>query len=265
MRPSFVDGDGRAGTHRQELSAVDEPSRVQFLRKAGLEHAAVNSCRNCPVITYPLGIPSSTLEVLNEIPKDRPVALLLRHAERAAISPDDVGNDVPITQNGSTTAHELGAYLKGRLKTLRTSPVLRCVQTAEWIRHGAEGELEICHDRFLGDPGIFVENPELAWTNWQTMGNEGVMHHMANSDRALPGMAHPEKAARQLVSHMLEVAKEEPGLHVFVTHDVLLSATAARMLGAEASNPCPQFLEVAGFWYDTSALIAVYRSHKRRL
>lgn len=210
----------------------------------------------------PTDIPLSILEGLKKIPRDRPVTLLLRHAEREALSSENIGYDVPITQSGLTSAHKLGAHLKGRLKTLRTSPLLRCVQTAEWIRRGAEGELEISCDRFLGDPGIFVENPQLAWTNWQTMGNEGVMHHMATSDRALPGMAHPEKAALQLINHMFEVAEKEAGLHVFVTHDVLLSATTARILGAEISNPWPKFLEGGFFWHEASVLVAAYRSHK---
>lgn len=46
-------------------------------------------------------------------------------------------------------------------------------------------------------------------------------------DDALPGMAAPEPAARFLVHYMLAAAKE-PGVHLFVTHDSLVTATAAR-------------------------------------
>lgn len=208
-------------------------------------------------------IPPSLLESIDKVPTDRPVVLLLRHAERKEFSAEDVGHDVPITQGGARDAHALGMLFKGRLKTLRTSPLLRCVQTAERLRDGSATELEIRNDRLLGDPGIFVTDPDLAWTNWQKMGNEGVMSHMATNECALPGMADPDQAARQLVRHMLEVAGKVPGMHVFVTHDVLLSATTARLLGATVSSPYPQFLEGGFFWTDATVLFAAYRSHLR--
>lgn len=157
---------------------------------------------------------ATIVDGLELLPTDRLVALLLRHADRQPLSPDDVGYDMPLTLNGSSCSHELGVRLKGRLKTLRTSPLLRCVQTAEGVRKGAGVDLEIGNDRLLGDPGIFVEDPEVAWKNWQKMGNEGVMLHMAISDQALPGMAHPDRAARELIRHMLAVAGQQPGVHV---------------------------------------------------
>ncbi len=208
------------------------------------------------------GIPPALLEGLKRLPPDRPVALLLRHAEREPISPDNVGHETPLTQWGAFCSYEFGVHLKGRLKTLRTSPLLRCVQTAEGIRRGAEVDLEIQNDRLLGDPGIFVENPQVAWTNWQKMGNEGVMRHMATADQALPGMVHPDRAARELIRHMLAVSGQRPGVHAFVTHDVLLSATTARVLEGVAQDQLPQYLEGAYCWYDLSLLVVAYRSHK---
>lgn len=208
------------------------------------------------------GIPSSLLEGLERLPTDRPVALLLRHAERKPISPDNVGHETPLTQWGALCSYGFGVHLRGRLKTLRTSPLLRCVQTAEGLRKGAEVDLEIRNDRLLGDPGIFVEDPQVAWTNWQKLGNEGVMRHMATADQALPGMAHPDRAARELIRHMLAVSGQQPGVHAFVTHDVLLSATTARVLGGGGQDQWPQYLEGAYFWCDLSRLVASYRSHK---
>lgn len=202
-------------------------------------------------------------EGLELLPTDRPVALLLRHAERQPLSPDDVGYGMPLTLDGSLCSHELGVRLKGRLKTLRTSPLLRCVQTAEGVRKGAEVNLDIGDDRLLGDPGIFVVDSEVAWKNWQKMGNEGVMLHMATADHALPGMAHPDWAARELIRHMLAVAGQQTGVHVFVTHDVLLSATTARILGNNDHALWPQYLEGAFFWCDLAQMMVSYRSHKR--
>jgi broad specificity phosphatase PhoE len=208
------------------------------------------------------GIPSSLLEGLERLPADRPVALLLRHAERKPILPGNVGHETPLTQWGAMCSYELGVHLRSRLKTLRTSPLLRCVQTAEGIYKGAEVDLEIQNDRLLGDPGIFVEDPQVAWTNWQNLGNEGVMRHMATADHALPGMAHPDRAARKLIRHMLAVAGQQPGVHAFITHDVLLSATTARILGIGVHEQWPQYLEGAYFWCDQSLLVVFFRLRK---
>ncbi len=206
------------------------------------------------------GIPYSVLNGLKKIPADHPVALLLRHAERGALPPNDVGYELPITQFGMQHSYELGKRLSGRIKGIKSSPVFRCIQTAEQICQGAGVDIPIEHDRALGDPSIYVTSPELAWRNWQKMGNEGVMQHMATADHALPGMAHPDEAARALVEHMLTLAGDKKGIHVFVTHDIIVSATAARILGAASrENSWPQYLEGAYFWKKTGALHAIYR------
>lgn len=54
------------------------------------------------------------------------------------------------------------------------------------------------------------------------------MQHLVSAKSALPGMANPDAAARYLVNHMLASTSQTPGLHVFVTHDSLVTATAAR-------------------------------------
>ena len=206
------------------------------------------------------GIPNSVLNGLNKIPDDQPVTLLLRHAERGELPPNDLGHDVPITPSGMQHSHELGKRLSGKIMSMRTSPVFRCIQTAEQILAGADANLHIGHDRAFGDPSIYVTTPKLAWENWKKMGNEGVMQHMATADHALPGMAHPDEAANALVEHMLTLAGGEAGIHVFVSHDVIVSATAARMLGAQPEGaPWPHYLEGAYFWQEAGSLRAVYR------
>lgn len=206
------------------------------------------------------GIPHSVLNGLKKIPKDRPVALLLRHAEREALPPNDIGYELPITQFGMQHSYELGKCLSGRIKGMRASPVFRCIQTAEQICKGAGADIAIEHDRAFGDPSIYVTSPDLAWKNWRSMGNEGVMQHMATADHALPGMAHPDEAARALVEHMLTLSGDKEGVHVFVTHDVIVSATTARILGESSRGTSwPQYLEGAFFWRRTGVLHAIYR------
>jgi len=192
-------------------------------------------------------------------PTDRPVALLLRHAERPAITPGEHGTDLALTDHGRRTAELLGATLGPRILSLSTSPVRRCRETAEAIRRGAKLNLDITPDRLLGDPGVFVSDPDLAWTHWQTLGHEAVVEHLAHADQPLPGLAHAADAAHQLAQHLLHALHTSPpglhGLHIFVTHDAILYPTVSRIMHA-TYHPWPVFLEAAALWQEAGSAIA---------
>ena len=73
-------------------------------------------------------------------------------------------------------------------------------------------------------------------------------------------MARPGPAARFLVHHMLTVAGDAAGLHLFVTHDSLVTTTAARLLGQQlGTDAWPWYLEGAFFWQDQDDLHVQYR------
>lgn len=205
-------------------------------------------------------IPPSVLKILARVPGDVPVAILLRHSVRERLAANDVGPALPITDAGRRLAVELGEHMRGRLRTLHSSPLLRCMQTAEALAEGAAVSVEIIKDRLLGDPGAFVIDDRLAWTNWQGRGNEGVARHLTTSEAALPGMAKPDEAVRFLVQCMLGAAAGKPGVHVFVTHDLLVAPTAARFLGRPFDEKeWPWYLEGAFFWSGKTGVHAAYR------
>lgn len=209
-------------------------------------------------------IPPSMNRWLTAIPLDRPVALLLRHSVRDDLPPGDAGNAVPINEAGVKLAQLLGHALGARLRTLHASPLPRCIQTAEMLCAGAGVELPIVPDLLLGDPGVFVLDGRAAWGNWVALGHEGVMQHLVSAKSALPGMANPDAAARYLVNHMLASTSQTPGLHVFVTHDSLVTATAARLLRKPLGpESWPWYLEGAFFWHDDGGLHAAYRDEHR--
>ncbi len=210
-------------------------------------------------------IPPPLLTHLDRIPGNRPVALLLRHSVRDELPPGDAGNALPITDIGWRLARELGGLLGGRLRTLHTSPLLRCVQTAEALREGAGASGAIVTDRLLGDPGVYVIDGRRAWSNWERLGHEGVMRHLVTESEALSGMARPGEAARFLVQHMLTITGEVDGIHVFVTHDSLVTATAARLLGQPLGpGDLPWYLEGAWFFRVDGAVCTAYRDHEAR-
>jgi hypothetical protein len=133
------------------------------------------------------------------------------------------------------------------------------VATSELVKQGAESNLMIKSDQYLGDPGIYIKDAELAWTNWQSMGNYGVMKHLMSSDDALPGMVRPSDAAKRIVEHMFQVAGRAQGIHVFVTHDTILVPTVAHASSESVSEEnWPRFLEGAFFWRDNGGLHSAY-------
>jgi hypothetical protein len=130
-------------------------------------------------------------------------------------------------------------------------------------REGAGIDLPIENDHLLGDPGAYVLDGHRAWSNWQSLGHEGVMTQLVTASEALPGMARPDEAARFLVDQMLAIAGEEPGIHVFVTHDSLVTATAVRLLGQPLGvKEWPWYLEGAFFWRDGEGTQVAYRGYR---
>lgn len=194
-------------------------------------------------------------------PLDRPVALLLRHAERPPLAPGEHGTDLALTARGLRCAELLGTTLGPRILSISTSPVRRCRDTAEALRRGANIEVDIVDDHLLGDPGVFVLDPELAWTHWQTIGHEAVVEHMAYEDPPLPGLAPAHSAALKLVQHMrLALSDSHAGLHVFVTHDAVLFPLVARVLPSPRHRHAwPAFLEAAALWNGNDTPIVSYR------
>ena len=205
-------------------------------------------------------IPPSLIRDIADAPTDRPVVLLLRHAARGPLPDGEAGNDVPITLSGKYCAEELGRKLGARIRSLHSSPVPRCIQTANALREGANAEIDIVVSRFLGDPGVYVLDGDLAWGNWERLGHEEVMRRLVSEKDPLPGMAQPDEAARLLLRQMLASAGDSCGLHIFITHDSVITATVSRLQGTPHSpSDWPCFLEGALFWQSEKGVHVVYR------
>ena len=86
------------------------------------------------------------------------------------------------------------------------------------------------------------------------------MRHLVTEKGTLWGMGRPDEAARFLVQSMLAAAGSRSGVHVFVTHDSLVTATAARLLGKPLGlEGWPWYLEGAFFWTSDEGTHAAYR------
>lgn len=207
-------------------------------------------------------VPASTPELLDRIPPDQVLVLLLRHAAREPLPPGLPGDDVPLTAEGRASARALGAHIGARLRTLRTSPVLRCVETARLLGEGAGGEVAVVEDTHLGGPGVYVEDGARAWSTWLELGHTEVMARLVAGDR-MDGLAEPRQATSRLVQHLLATAGGAPGVHVFVTHDSLVAPAAAHRLGRVLElAEWPEYLEALAL-VQGPRVTAVYRGWER--
>lgn len=212
-------------------------------------------------------LPSSTIELLSNLPSDSPVTLLLRHSIRTPLAADDVGYELPITEAGQRIAIEFGATLGSKLKSLHSSPLARCKQTAEAIKTGSSTNTPIKLSNMLGDPGPYVIDGEAAWSSFKKLGNKGVIHYLSNNDEPLPGMAAPAQATATLIEYCFEISEGAPGVHVLVTHDSILATALSRIFSINGSSDelCPLFMEAVFFYHHSNGRRAAYRSFKVNL
>ena len=171
---------------------------------------------------------ASILERLATVPEGVDVSLVIRHAEREEIPAGTFGHDVNLTAEGTRAAEELGAALSGeRGLTLLSSPVPRCVQTAQAMLRGAGSSSEIHTDRQLGDPGAFINDPETAGPLFLELPIPEIARRQLYDSASLPGMRPTSEGVEMLLSLVTSPLGENGQLHVFVTHDIILSVFVA--------------------------------------
>lgn len=158
--------------------------------------------------------------------------LIMRHAERPPIAVGEIGHDLSLTEAGVQATQYFASTLKQKPISICSSPILRCMQTAQLIAD-VQG---YAHDHIetsplLGDPGFFIADAELAWQSWLNKGSEAVNTHLLSGSDTWPGF-HPFDAA---VADMLEhihasLSARSTGLTLWVTHDTILATLASRLL-----------------------------------
>ena len=201
-----------------------------------------------------------TLRLIQSVPEGSPVALLIRHSARDDIPDGGTGIELSLNELGIRLCQELGRELVGRFRSVRSSPVLRCVETAKLLSQAADMDGEIILDKRLGAPGAYVLDEQLAWGNWLAHGNEGVIQHLVSGVGALPGMADPAEAANGLIEHLLECAGGEPGLHLFISHDSIVTPTVARAFSqGMPKSHWPEYLDASAFWRQQKGRVVAYR------
>ena len=193
---------------------------------------------------------ASIPERLATVPEGVDVSLVIRHAEREEIPSGTFGHDVNLTAEGTRAAEELGAALFGdRGPTLLSSPVPRCVQTAQAMLRGAGSSAEIHTDPRLGDPGAFVIDAQSAGPLFLELAIPEIARRQLHDATSLPGMRPTSEGVEMLLDLVTFPLSNEGRLHVFVTHDIILSVFVASIFRSPLEEiGWPGYLEGLLLW-----------------
>lgn len=90
--------------------------------------------------------------------------IFIRHAHRPEFAPGDLGNEVSITQEGRAAIERFSQSLTSCPARVFTSPVKRCMETAQELCKTLQVEIPIVSSTLLGDPGFLISDPLQAFT-----------------------------------------------------------------------------------------------------
>jgi len=178
--------------------------------------------------------------------------ILLRHAERPNIPDNEIGNDVSLTKQGIHQTKQFADALEQPIISISSSPIPRCMQTADIIARCCNHNKPIKKSTLLGDPGFFIKNPDLAWTHWQSKGHEAVNQYLLNGKDQWLGFYPFDDAINHMKTKIIDqLKKTNSGLHLWITHDTILAAFSSRVLPQPLTlNKWPDFLGFIDIYLD---------------
>jgi len=161
-------------------------------------------------------------QLQKEYSDNEKLALLIRHADRDKIPQGCFGNEIPINDKGKQDAYKFGNKLSEfKINKIYTSPLLRCVQTAEYISKGYGKNLPIFTTTALGAPGLHVKNEQIAGELYLQYGIQPIYQRFVSQEN-LPGFASPSELRREL-SYYLKNSTQDNGITLFISHDLLIA------------------------------------------
>lgn len=202
--------------------------------------------------------------LLDLLQQKRNHILVLRHGHRDEINEGSYGEKVALTPEGQRVAQRMGKSLSAaRFAEIHTSPVLRCVQTAQaWIQ-GAKQNINIRPSNILGDPGPFVSNPFQAGPLFLQNPLELLAQLIVEGKADLPGMRSLKEGALLFIEYALTV-KRFPCL--MITHDIVICLLCCYFFESrDVRRYLPGFLEGFLMDCDSNKISILYGNERKNL
>lgn len=204
-------------------------------------------------------LPAYMREGLALIPNDRPVHLLTRHSIREEPDNGFAHYKLPLTLEGRNLAFEWGEQLTSSIAACFSSPVQRCLDTATQMLAGANIVLPITKSKVLVEPGCYVTDLRQAGRTFLQVGVLDFINlHLKNEAK---GVLSPAEGQLKLLSYLQSHEPPAGKLAIHVTHDTILAAFVAGLVGTPqiTSNDWPKMLEGLWLWFDGGQVRWVWR------
>jgi broad specificity phosphatase PhoE len=149
------------------------------------------------------------------------ISLLLRHSDREDIPIGSFGNEILLNDKGIQNAISFGESLaEKKVNRIFTSPVERCVQTAEYITKGYGNSVEIVETVALGAPGLHISDEKIAGEFFLEHGFDE-MYNRFMQGKEIPGIPSETELNHRITTFLKENTTQN-GRTLFITHDMLI-------------------------------------------
>lgn len=160
-----------------------------------------------------------------EIEEASTYSIFLRHGDREKIPEGEFGNEVELNQRGFQRSLEYGESIKNhKINKIYTSPVIRCIQTAESIKAGLGKNVKIEVSTLLGDPGAFVVDGELAGKSYLQLGFSDCYERILNHKPVEGNRDITEGAA--ILSRFFKSNAQDGVTNIYISHDMIIALYA---------------------------------------
>jgi len=149
------------------------------------------------------------------------ISLLLRHADRDDIPQGSFGNEILLNEKGKQNAQRFGESISDKkINRIFTSPIGRCVQTAEFITKGYGSSIEIIETTSLGAPGLHISDEKIAGKFFLQHGFDE-MYNRFMQGKEIPGIPSVNELNYRITTFLKENTTQN-GRTLFITHDMLI-------------------------------------------
>lgn len=150
------------------------------------------------------------------------ISLLIRHSDRDDIPQGSFGNEILLNEKGKQNAKSFGEALSERkINRIFTSPVERCVQTAEFITKGYGSSIEIIETTALGAPGLHINDEKTAGDFFLQYGFDEMYKRFIKGE-TIPGIPNIGELNHRITTFIKEKSNQN-GTTIFITHDMLIA------------------------------------------
>lgn len=233
----------------------------KYINKNLPEKPADESPRYTPSAPAPSHLPDSMIPSVSLLPDDKRLILFTRHSLRERSDGNGFASyQLPLTPKGRVLAKSWGRWLAGHLPYSLdvdsiSSPIGRCIDTAQLMQEGAGLQRDIAHQSLLVEPGSLVTEPEIATPVFKEIGVLNFINRFLQGN--LEGTKNAYQGGIDLLSLFYQHQPQQGHLMLAVSHDTLLSAFLAVMFDVVEIdwNDWPKMMEGVFLWFDDKPFV----------